>query len=227
MSHIWSDDVAIGNTYDGTWNLQNPISGTLKLVYHFIDERDIPWVYTGINVLRLDAGGPDRSLTFSTLSADPADPAVAASMVLSFDSALSLDGVTTAVVWVPETKRFTVTFTGGNVSILWADPLTSAGLLFNKVGATDSPSIAIHLLDGRFIDPRPPTLELDIVESSNLVTATRATTATFFIPTSDFLMQDMEFQVEGFVNSLEMKWYRQYAPGIPVPMTNLWEIQFV
>lgn len=226
MAHIWSDDVATGFTYDGTWNLQQTISGVLKLTYHHINDGNLPWIYPGVEVMIVQAAGGARTVTFPVIQTEKTDLGTATVIKTAIDLAMVPDGITVAVLYVAATDTFDLTFTAA-VVINWSDGPSTSNLVWNEVGSGDTASSVNQQLDCRYVDPRPPTLELEIGETIGGVQSSRVTDAILFIPTADFQLRDTSFQVNGNTTVLTIAWSRINAPGISVPMTNQWELQFV
>lgn len=224
MAHIWSDDNTAGFTYDGTWTLQSAVSGILLMAYHHIDDGDIPWIYAGIDGLVIDDGGGDVTVSFGTISSDKSLAATATAMEVIIDAALG--GTTVTIVYVAATDTFDMTFSVP-VILRWTDVLSTSTLVFNTVGAADTANLALHSLSGRYVDERPPVLEMEVSQGVPGQTATRVTNATFFIPTADFQIRDIQFQVNGVAPTLDLMWSRVNAPGVALPLPMQWELQFV
>ncbi len=226
MAHIWSDDVTTGTTANGTWTLDGLVSSTLKLAYHHIDDGSIPWTYTGIDTMLIDAGGVFRTVTFGTIKTAKDDVATHTAMKTAIDLALVPDGVTVGVSYLAATDELRMVFSGA-VIIGWGEPASTANLAFNEVGTSNTANLVTHDLSARYVDERPATLELEIAESGSTGVTSRGTDAHHFIPTSDFQVGGIELPISGATNTLTMLWSRINAPGIACPFDLQWELQFV
>ncbi len=225
MPHVFSDDVTTGNTYDGTWTVNEPIYLSPLLIYHFVDSTDIPWIYPGVQNLEVFDGVATTSIvTFPTLSSAKTDATQIAALKLAFDTGLALLPLTPTVTIVHDAAndQFTLTFTSV-VSFLWAGAGTSSQPVWNTVGAAASPLSVNQVLSTRYVDSRPDVMEIEFVDVET-TPSTRTTSATLFLPLQDYQVSfRLNYLVDGGTVTLE--WRRINIP-VACPMTNQWHLWF-
>lgn len=222
MVHIRSDDVMAGTTTNGTWDLQQFISGFLTVLWHHVDDGDMPWIYTGVEVLIIDVGGVDYTVIFSQQSADKTLAAVATQLTTDLDAGLGGSGITVAsLVYTAATDTFDIVFSGA-VTLEWSNVLTTSDLVWNETA--DSATSVNQTFSARHATSRPASMELDIVEGS-AINSSRNTSASMIIPLHDHIAQG-SWSIENHNTELNIVWSRTNAPGVECPFTQQWEILF-
>lgn len=224
MVHIWSDDLSSGTTSDGVWDLQSPINGVLNLVWHSVDDGDIPWMFTGVNGLVIEIGAADFTVTFTQSDLKKTDAALLVQLESDIDTGIAGSGATVTVTYIAATDVFNLAFTMSAI-LKWSDVLSTSALVWNEVGSSDTIDAFNQTLDARYANNRPSTMELDITEGSS-TNSTRLTTASLIIPLHDSLAATHGFTISGNISSLSLMWSRIYAPGIDCPFTLEWEMLF-
>ncbi len=237
MLHIWAGDVAIGNTYDGTWNLSAALTTGKELEFTFVDDQPIPYIYAGANGVRVDtaddgAAGITNNFTiaFSQLSTARDDPATAASMLTDINNEFLISAPTitvTALVFNVATNNFDITLNppASTITWDWGHVATTARALFGYANAALNTDLSWN---ATYADPRPPVMEVVIAEAKNIIKSSRASLATMVVNISDTHLSSVnKLLLTGTVESLGITWCRCIAPGVPVPMNNDWHLKFV
>lgn len=237
MLHFWSGDLTSGTSFNGTFSFQNVLKQGQRLIYSFIDDQAIPWLYSGANSLVValaDDGAASQigpfTINFGQLATERDDAATLAALKLDINTALglALSPVTVdTLIHNDTTREFEMTLLPP-ASVMtwdWGDVGTTVKKMFGFPFATTN-----TLLNwaSKHADPRPPVMEVDIDIASTIINATRTTAATLVVALSDLHDLDQNTWVPNSTHlSTNIAWCRCTAPGVPVPMNNDWHLKFV
>lgn len=223
--HISSDDVQVGNTSNGTFNLSGAISGQLTLVSHYIEPGDIPWIYPGGDQLlvRLVASPfTDATVNFGTVLSD--DPVtVCAAIVSAFDAVSFLAGTT--CVFVPGTDSYDVGISNAT-TLRWSESASTAKNVFNKKTASDEVNVTAFSLDARHVDSRPKYMAVYISESGTINSGSRVDPGDLVVSTFDEELRGAVIGLAAIHVVLSIEWRRINIPLLTCPFTLIWDLVF-
>lgn len=230
--HIYSQDRTSGQTYDGIWTLNAPITGTYKLVSQIIDTTPIPWITLDSENMQIANGGltVETFDIFSSLSdyntyryADDLS-AFATYLVARINAVGALHepvhfGVTGELI--NEDTQLKLTSTNGNMVFLWSQ--ASCSKVFGKNADESGTVFYLNLYN---VTTSPPHLYMTIDESNLPVTTTNSFVPNLILATQDspLLGQHVRFRN---TSTLTIKLYLINILGDTIDCYNSWELVFL
>lgn len=229
--YISSHDVeTFGDSFDGTFTMSGSISTSLSLGYHFIDDKNIPWMYNGINVVQIFSATLG-SIQYNFPQLDKPFDDVDQLLAVKNDITLKLLvlGITCddliALLGPEDVPRWRFMFSEV-VSMFW--DAGTAKFAFQGSFMFSTPPGQAHVIDVPLVDVRPNVMVVTIqeAESPGWITS-HSGPASLHIPTSDFQHISQKVSIAGLHNTLDISWARTTSPGVICPMPNVWSLMFL
>lgn len=222
MIHISSNDVISGTSYDGTFEYNTPLGGSVVCRGHYIEDGPIPWIYDGCNALRITnaASTLQETVAFPASFSDTTAANVIAMINAAFDAISFLAG--TVTVYNAATNSYDVTISDNSL-LQWET--SSSAPVFKKT--SDEIAVAgAFSLSAEHIDDRPKYLEFQISSISSNSQATRSIASDFFISTFDEPVINWSITLDSTSSSSQIKIFRPHAHTVVCPVTLKWDLIF-
>jgi hypothetical protein len=222
MILIRSNDVNSGYSYNGNFDLNSSLLGTYYLKYHWVEDGDVPWIYSGYNVLSVkrNSTGSSSMIYFEKNSSDDTE-SIREFLQTTF-SQLSYGNV--SVTYSDTTGLHTMTFSEA-VTLQWSSDYSSAKEIF---GVYSDISGTGFNLDMSFINLRPKFLQVHIDQTTSSSATSSIDRPTLLLPLYDDLClgQQITYDSDNTTDSLNITFYRLGLTDGPVPIDLEWVLCF-
>lgn len=223
MIHISSEDVSSGSSFNGVFTLSNTLSGNLTLKDSFVEAGEIPWLYTGCDVLRFTRVSDGMFFQINLpQTSDDATASVELLIETQFDGTGAFAGATVCT-FVAATKTYDVVVTDA-ITLIWPD--SSARFVFKKEKSANESNVTAFSLGANFVDNRPKYIEYHISETSSIGTSTHGSSADLFVSTFDDPVRNVTITLSSSHVTLDIEVRRVNVQQIPCPMTLKWDLMF-
>jgi len=239
---VYSQDYQSGgNSSEGIWAFSRNLRGTWKVTSQHMDSQNIPWVWTGANVMVMRIHDLMDHNTYVTFEVYFQEAAYATETDLSVVTTLLQNEIqakidSEALTYPYAARTVTATLDGNvihfvfsdDVDILWEGDADESGFLstinpaFGKVGTLNQLDTAGFDVTTLYMALDPKYLECYIDESSTILCTSHATAPTLLFSTRDGEFTGQSFTIPSPTNILTITLNRIGNTVNAVPLSANW-----